>query len=496
MIQSLCLSRVVGRTLTAICAMLLMAPVGRSARAQSTTTLTLDQAIAIAMQRGPTARSASSSRDAARFRDNAFNARLLPQLSLAGDLPIYSRAIIPVIQPDGSTKFVTQQQQQSALSLQMAQRLPFTGGDLFVSSGITNINILGQQNQKLWRSTPFQVGIRQQLFRPNALAWDNREQDIRSDVAERQYAEARETIAQTTASLFFDLFAARTALANAEANARVNDTLFTLNKGRYEVGRIGENDLLQSELAVLRSRNAVDAARLNAQRAAASLRLHLGVPIDAPIELQVTNDVPAVVVDTTVAVREALKNAAQLRDLDLQELQQKRRVNEARRNTSIGTTVSASVGYNQTAQTVGDAYKSPLQSQQFSVGVEMPLVQWGARRAQIQAAQADQDRVAIDARTARERRAQDALFAALELEQASRLLTTAAKADSVGTKRFEVARNRYTIGRIDISNLFIAQVEKDQALENYVQALRGYWDAYYRIRRLTLYDFVKGAPIR
>ena len=44
--------------------------------------------------------------------------------------------------------------------------------------------------------------------------------------------------------------------------------------------------------------------------------------------------------------------------------------------------------------------------------------------------------------------------------------------------------------------LFIAQVEKDQALENYVQALRGYWDAFYRLRRLTLYDFVRNAPIR
>ncbi len=458
--------------------------------------LSLAQAIEMALQRGPSARSAASTREAARYRDAAFNARLLPQLSLSGDLPIYSRAIVPVVQPDGTTRFVAQQQRQAALTMQLAQRLPFTGGDLFVASGLTNVNILGQQETRLWRSTPFQVGIRQQLFRPNALAWDNKEQDIRTDVAERQYLENREGIAQQTASLFFDLFAARTALANAEANARVNDTLFILNKGRYEVGRIGENDLLQSELAILRSRNAVDAARLNTQRAAAALRLQIGLPADVPIALSVSNDLPTVVTDTVIAVREALRNAAQLRDLELQALQQRRRVTEAKRNTSIGTTVSASVGYNQTAQSVGESYRAPLQSQQFSVGVELPLVQWGARRAQIQAAQADQDRLTTDAHRTREQRAQDARFAVLELEQAARLLATAAKADSVGAKRFEVARNRYTIGRIDISNLYVAQVEKDQALENYVLALRGYWDAFYRLRRLTLYDFVNGTPIR
>lgn len=493
--------RHVHRAIRCVCRTVLGTAIAPALLAAQTTgstgdSLSLAQAIDLALRRGPSARSAEYQRNAARYRDAAFNARLLPQLSLAGDLPIYSRAIIPVVQPDGTTRFVAQQQRQSALTMQLAQRLPFTGGDLFIASGLTNVNILGQQETRLWRSTPFQIGIRQQLFRPNALAWDNKEQDIRTDVAERQFLENRETVAQQTAVFFFDLFAARTALANAEANARVNDTLFVLNKGRYEVGRIGENDLLQSELAILRSRNAVDAARLNAQRAAASLRLQLGLPDDQPIALAVSNILPAVVVDTVIAVREALRNAAQLRDLDLQELQQKRRVNEARRNTWIGTTVSASVGYNQSAPTVGESYRSPLQSQQFSVGVELPLVQWGARSAQIQAARADQERVMTDARRTREQRAQDARFAALELEQASRLLATAAKADSVGSKRFEVARNRYTIGRIDISNLFIAQVEKDQALENYVQALRGYWDAFYRLRRLTLYDFVQNAPIR
>ena len=30
----------------------------------------------------------------------------------------------------------------------------------------------------------------------------------------------------------------------------------------------------------------------------------------------------------------------------------------------------------------------------------------------------------------------------------------------------------------------------------YVQALRGYWAAHYRLRRLTLYDFETNAPIR
>ncbi|HEY8063014.1 MAG TPA: TolC family protein, partial [Gemmatimonadales bacterium] len=69
-------------------------------------------------------------------------------------------------------------------------------------------------------------------------------------------------------------------------------------------------------------------------------------------------------------------------------------------------------------------------------------------------------------------------------------------ADTVAAKRFDVAYNRYVIGRITIDNLYIAQSEKDQALQGFVQALRAYWVAYYQLRKLTLYDFERKEPIR
>lgn len=458
--------------------------------------LTLEEAIEMALQRGPSARAMANFREAARWRDRAFGSRLLPQLSVAGNLPIYRREIVPVLQPDGSQLFVAQEQRQSALTLEVSQVLPFTGGSLFLSSGLSNVNTVGQQETRLWRSTPFQVGIEQQLFRPNTWAWDSREQDIRLDVAERQYLETREDIAMRAAALFFDVFATRTALANAESNASVNDTLYTLNKGRLEVGRIGENDLLQSELALLRARTRLDGARLAADRATSTLRLYLGLPPTAAIDVEVTNVIPQVNADTAVAMREALANGAQMRELDLQDVQNRRRVAEARRNTAFNATVRAGVGFNQSSQQFDGVYRDPLQSQNFSVGVQVPVLTWGGRKAQIEAARADQQRTENDARLARDQRAQDAVFAARGLDQASRSLAIAAKADTVGAKRFEVARNRYTIGRIDISNLFIAQQEKDQALESYVDALRGYWSAYYLLRRLTLYDFLRDEPIR
>jgi outer membrane protein TolC len=458
--------------------------------------LTLVDAIATAQRQGMSARAAEQARDASRWRARSFSARRLPQIGLAGSMPSYNRAIGQVVQPDGTTQFRAQTEMQSEFRLQLTQPIPWTGGSLFTSSRLNRLDHYGDDPNRLWQSSPVLVGISQPIFRPNVLAWDRREQDIQSDVAERQYVESREDVALATVAAFFQAYAARVSLENASTNVAVNDTLYTLSKGRFEVGKIGENDLLQSELALLKARTSVDDSRLNYDRALAQLRLQLDLPPGTPVDVAVPTTIPSVHADTLRAVSEALRNRRQIRDLDLQDVQARRRINEARLENGFGATVTASAGLNQSGAGFGDVYRSPLNSQQFRLEVQMPLVQWGARHADIEAARADRERVAATSRASRESIAQEAHFAALRLDLARRQLELSAKADWVAATRFEVAKNRYVIGKIGIDNLYLAQNEKDAAVQGYVQALNNYWTAYYQLRRTTLFDFSAGQAIR
>jgi outer membrane protein len=457
--------------------------------------ITLTQAIQMAQEQGLQARAARASLASARHDRASFNATLLPQLSVRGNLPRYNRSIIPVVQPDGSTQFRPLSQTTTDLALTMSQQLPMTGGSLFVSSSLERFTVTGQQNVKTWSSTPVQIGLRQDIFRPNTARWNQRQQNVQIELSERLFLESMEEIAIQTTQAFFDVYSAQSGLQNAISNAAVNDTLFTLNKGRYEVGRIGENDLLQSELALLRSRAAVQSAQLRYDRALAALRLALNLPSTADIRVVVISEVPTVRADTVRAVAEAMKNRAAVSDVELQNVTAKRRVVEARLGQGVGATVQASFGLNASAPEVGLAYEDLLQSRAFSLAIEMPLWQWGARSQAVQAARSDQERVESNAEATMRQTAHEAHFAVLELEQAKTNLLITAKADTVAGKRFEVAYNRYVIGRITIDNLYIAQSEKDQALNEFVQALRGYWVAYYSLRRATLFDFATGQQI-
>jgi outer membrane protein TolC len=400
------------------------------------------------------------------------------------------------VQPDGSTLYRSQSLNQSSLTIALTQVLPYTGGELFINSGLSRLDVTGNTTSRTWSSTPMLVGIRQDILRPNAQRWNNRLQGLTAEIAERTYKESMEDIAIAAANGFFDYYTAKLRLENAITNVAVNDTLFTLNKGRFEVGKIGENDLLQSELALLRVQVDVDGARMEHDRALASLRLLLNLEPGSPLDIIVPTEVPEVAPDTAVAVAQALKNRAQVVEIERQQVSADRAVSDARFATGIGASVQASMGFNQTASAMDLVYKDLRDAQQFNVQLSMPLVQWGGRSARIQAAKLQEQGVEHTTRQAREQTAQEAHFAALQLGLSRRQLAIAAKADTVGAKRFEVAKNRYVIGRIGMDNLYQAQSEKDAALASYLQSLRSYWVAYYRLRRVTMYDFATGTVIR
>jgi len=462
--------------------------------------LTLDSAIALAQQNGHVARAARAAHQAARYRDAAFRDRLLPQLSLAGTLPSYNRSITQVSVPDSAGNLVPRLLPQAlttaSLGLLLTQQIPLTGGNLFMSSSLSRFTVSGQNALQQWSSVPVTIGVSQDIFRPNAANWDRREQNALIDDQERSYLEAMEDVAVQTTGLFFAAYAARENLDNAVTDVAVNDTLYRLNTGRFQVGRIGENDLLQSQLALLRARTSLDAARLEDDRALAQLRLALGLPADRPLEVAVSPAVPDLEPDTLRAVAEAMRNAQAVSDAALADVQARRRVTEAQLADGIGATLQASYGFNQTAGSMHLAYQDLLEARTFTLGVQLPLWQFGAHGAGVRAAEADRARVADESAQTLAQLALDARYAALTLSQARRNVALLTLADSVAGKRFDVAYNRYVIGKISVSDLYIAQQEKDAALVQFVSGLGAYWLAYYQLRRVTLYDFAAGRPIR
>ena len=122
--------------------------------------------------------------------------------------------------------------------------------------------------------------LQQDLFKPRDVVWDERVQSLERERRRAGVSRgARRRRRHHRRRVLRPVRAADVA-RERDGNVAVNDTLYTLNKGRFEVGKIGENDLLKSELALLRARAArrrrQARARSRRGRAAPAARLSRG----------------------------------------------------------------------------------------------------------------------------------------------------------------------------------------------------------------------------
>jgi len=458
-------------------------------------TLSLDQCVRMALDRGPAIAAVREAYKATFHSYESFRSTLYPQLRLQGQAPGYFRSISSIIQPDGTIIFAPQSQASSSLNLSLTQQLPFTGGEVSVSSGLNRIDLLETQT-KFYRSTPLSLTYRQPIFQLNKFQWDADAQELRMTIAERQWQEALEDISLEVTNKFFETYLSVMNKWNANNNVQINDTLYQISGGRYNVGKIAENDLLQSELALLNARTQFSSAEISAARAMKSLAFLIGLSKESRIELVPPNSTPFLMLDPLAAAAHAKNNRSDMVEMSLQTLTAQRSLTEAKLNSSFSATLTANAGLNQRSETIPLAYQNLLDQQQLSISFEIPLVQWGGGAASIEAAMAEQRRVESVGLVRANSIEDDVVSLVMSLRQLEKQVGISAKADTIAQRRFDVAKDRYLIGKIDVTNLFLAQNEKDSARRARIQTLWDFWTGYYRLRRLTLYDFERNEKIR
>ncbi len=457
--------------------------------------LSLEQCIQIARQQSPTTLAAQESYADTYWQYRGFQASFYPQLTLSGSAPVYNQSIRSVIQEDGSTKIRAQNQLSNTLSLGISQQIPLTGGRLRLSSDLQRVNEIEPIENSYWSSSPLVVTYSQPFFTVNSMRWNRQMEPLRYQLAEKQHLETLENINISITRAYFTAYIAQIAKDIATINVTVNDTIFAVSEKRYEVGKIAENELLESELQLMNAENSLTSAELELEQALRNLKISLGLLLARQIILEAPQDYPQINVDPEFALAQAKANSSFPLNKELQLLGAERAVYETRADQRLSVTMNTSLGYNKSGEEFNEIFKDLSNTGRFSISFDIPLFQAGQGKDQIKAALARQREVQINSRANELEFEQDVYFQVKQFELSYRQLLIATKADTIGARRFEVSKNRYLIGRVDITEFFRAQADKDNARRSYLQAMQNYWIAYYNLRRLTLYDFEKGAKL-
>ncbi|MEN7547229.1 TolC family protein [Rapidithrix thailandica] len=425
-----------------------------------------------------------------------FRSNYKPQLSLNGTLPQFTRGIQPIPQNDGTTEFRPVSSAISDLELSLGQTIGLTGGQVFVSSRLERIDNFGGTGDKTrYASTPVSIGFVQPLFQFNSLNWEKKIAPLRYEESVKAYAEEMERIAYNATDLFFNLLLAQVSLEIADKNLASNDTIYRIAQGRYQLGKIAENDLLQLELNLITSQQQVREAKLNLETTTLNLNTYLGITENEPLELIEPTDITEFEVSVNIALDQAKLNRQQYISFQRQKIEAQREVARAKGDAGLKVDLRARFGLNQQGQQLSEAYRAPEDRETFSVGLEIPILDWGRQKSRVQTAQANLELVNNTLQQEEIKFEQDIMVLVKRFQILREKLVASIKADDIANRKYIVSQKRYMVDKISITDLNIALQEKDKAKQQYISSLKNYWQAYYEIRMLTMYDFEKNEKI-
>ena len=475
-------------------AFMLFIPLGKGQDAKQ---LTLLQVVETAKNQSIAARQAATTKETKYWEYRTFQSNYKPQLLLNGNLPAFSRTFIEVIQPDGTILFQPIRNNNSALGLSLSQNVSKTGGLLYATTQLQRFDDF-ERNIKLYNGTLFAVGFSQPLFQFNALKWDKRIEPLKYSESQQEYVESLEFIALRANNYFFDLLLSQVNLTIAETNLANTEGILRIAREKFELGKNSRNEILQLQLENLKAQKAVGTAKRDVEITTLNLKSFIGMT-DEKIQLVAPQSPPTPQAGTTNnenMLKEAFDNRADAIGFKRRLLEAERLLTKAKADNGLNASLNATLGFSNRGKEVAELLNQPQNQQTISLQFTMPILDWGRSQARLKTAEANKQLIEYTIEQDKQIFKQEIYTQVTLFDMLGSQLSLTAQADSIASEKYQIAQDRYVLGNLSITDLSIAFTEKDQAKRDFIDALRNIWAAYYRLRWLTLYDFVKGEKLK
>jgi outer membrane protein TolC len=458
-------------------------------------TLTLEEVIGLAHEQSLQAILARHQFRGSYWQYRMHVANYLPKLSLEGDLVDFNRSLKKYQLVDGSYTYIKDYANTVTMGMNLRENIGLTGGSVYASSNLQRMDQFGGEENSMYLSSPIQIGFRQPLNGYNEFRWEKKIEPLRYEEAKKTYIDAMEGVAMRAVNYFFDLALAQINVDIAHINFQNTDTLYKIAQGRFNMGTIAENELLQLELRHLESSTDLNQRGIELEIYKFQLRSFLNFNPQTDVELIIPSDVPFMQVDINKALEEAKQNNPDMVQLERQLIEAQQNVAMTKAEKGLDANLFASFGLTQSAADIPGAYKNPQDQQTFQVGIALPLLDWGLGRGRYKMAQSNQEVVNTRVQQAKIDFEQQVLLKVMQFNLQDDQLLIAAKSDTVARSSYEISKQRFLIGKIDVLDLNVALEDKDVARRGYISALREFWTYYFEIRQLTQYDFIKQQPL-
>jgi len=426
----------------------------------------------------------------------SYKASRLPSFYLYGNMMNFDRSLTLLQNPeDGTLNYVSSNNLQNGIGVQMNQNITFTGGTLSVSSDLSRIDQFGNNKSLTWYSRPVTVSYYQPLFTYNQFKWDKKIEPKEYERGKRDYLESMEALTINAVYAYHNLLLAKMNNEISQSNFENSGNMLKIAKERLQLGDVTRAEYLQLELRMLNDSISINETAVQVREAQMMLNSLLGYDESFVIDPVLEEELPDIQMDYDLVMYKSLANSSFTLDNELSLLNAESSVAHAKASRGFSFALNARFGMSQTGPEFPQAYKDLLDQETIGITFSIPIFDWGLGKGKVQKAKAAQEVVRAQVQQ-RENDYRRQIFTAVsQFNNQRQQCQVSRRAMLIASERYELTMHRFREGNASVTDLNMAQTENDSALRQYISDISNFWTYYYALRQYTLYDFINGRDL-
>lgn len=387
------------------------------------------------------------------------------------------------------TEYRTQQSFFSTINLRLQQQVGFLGGTFYMDSEIKYYRSQGTSRYRQFTTVPIRLGYAQNLLGYNPFKWERRLEPLNYALAERTYIHAMEQVAMEVVSRYFTLALLQEEVNLAQAYVQRCDTLSRLGEEKHKLGRISGTELRRLRLEHTKARGKMLEASKNLKIEQMLFKEFLHLEEEDSLEIRIPRYVPQVDIPLPHAIQCAQAHSSEVLAARKHVIQGEQALDKTKRERYFEASFNASVGWHQLGEDLGQVYRRPLDGQGVSLGLSVPIVDFGRKRMAYQQAKENLERGKLMEEKTQLSLRDEVVASVLKLNLQRDIIQYAEESYALAQETGRAVFTQYALGRGDLSEVSLSITEQLTALVGYYEALKEFWMTYYKIRGLTFYDY-------
>ena len=406
----------------------------------------------------------------------SYQASRLPSFYMYGNLMNFDRSLTLLQNPeDGTLNYVSSNNLQNGVGLQINQNITFTGGTLSVASDLSRIDQFGMNKSLTWYSRPVTVSYYQPLFTYNQFKWDKKIEPKEYEEGKRQYLERMESITVNAVYAYHNLLLAKVNNDISVSNFENSGNMLRIAKERLQLGTVTRAEYLQLELRMLNDSIAINESAVQVREAQMTLNSLLGYDESFEILPEIAGELPNIQMDYDLVMEKALSNSSFSLTNELSLLNAESNVAYAKASRGFSFALNARFGMSQTGPEFPQAYKNLLDQEVVGISFSIPLFDWGLGKGKVQKAKAAQEVVKAQVQQSENDYRRQMFTAVSQFNNQRQQCLVSHKAMLIAAERYDLTMHRFREGNASVTDLNMAQTENDSAQRQYISDLCNFW---------------------